>query len=240
MNIALIGYGKMGREIEVIARERGHEVKLIVDENNKSDLNAANLKKVDVAIEFTRPESAYSNIIKCFDADIPIVVGTTGWQSKFEDVKAECLKNKRGLFYASNYSIGVNIFFQLNQGLARLMNRTQDYKLELEEIHHITKLDAPSGTAITLAEGIIGNFGNKTEWVKEKADAENQIPIRSIRRENVPGTHIVSYESDIDIIQIKHEAKGRKGFAMGAVVAAEFMNGKHGIYTMKDLLKFLD
>lgn len=237
MKIALLGYGKMGQEIEKIAIERGHTIVLKINIDNAHDLTSDNLKKADVAIEFSTPETAYSNIQKCFEINIPIVVGTTGWLDKMSEVKSAAEKGK-GFFYASNYSIGVNVFFEINKHLAKLMNRYPSYSIEMEEIHHTQKLDAPSGTAITLAEGIIENTDRKNKWVNEKSTQNAELGIISKRIENIPGTHTVVYDSDIDEIYIRHTAKNRKGFALGALIAAEFMKGKTGFYGMKDLLQF--
>ncbi|MCX6180873.1 MAG: 4-hydroxy-tetrahydrodipicolinate reductase [Bacteroidetes bacterium] len=238
MKIALLGYGKMGQEIEKIAIERGHEIVLKINIDNAHDLTNENLKKADVAIEFSTPETAYSNIQKCFELNVPIVVGTTGWLHKMEEVQNAAQKNGKGFFYSSNYSIGVNVFFEINKHLAKLMNNYPSYKIEMEEIHHTQKLDAPSGTAITLAEGIIENTDRKTKWVNDKSSQQDELEIISLRIENIPGTHTVSYNSEIDEIFIRHTAKNRKGFALGAVIAAEFMKGKSGFYGMKDLIKF--
>ena len=238
MKIALLGYGKMGQEIEKIAIERGHEIVLKINIDNARDLTSDNLKKADVAIEFSTPETAYSNIQKCFEVNVPIVVGTTGWLDKMTEVKNAAENKGKGFFYASNYSIGVNVFFELNKHLAKLMKPYPSYTIEMEEIHHTQKLDSPSGTAITLAEGIIENIDGKTKWVNEKSEHNSDLEIISKRIENIPGTHTVVYDSEIDEIYIRHTAKNRKGFALGAVIAAEFMKGKSGFYGMKDLIKF--
>ncbi len=238
MKIALLGYGKMGQEIEKIAIERGHEIVLKINIDNANDLTNDNLKKADVAIEFSTPETAYSNIQKCFEVNVPIVVGTTGWLDKIEEVKNAAQNKGKGFFYSSNYSIGVNVFFEINKHLAKLMKPYPSYKIEMEEIHHTQKLDSPSGTAITLAEGIIENIDGKSKWVNEKTNQNSDLEIISKRIENIPGTHTVVYNSEIDEIYIRHTAKNRKGFALGAVVAAEFMKGKSGYFGMKDLMKF--
>jgi 4-hydroxy-tetrahydrodipicolinate reductase len=237
MNIALLGYGKMGHEIEAIAKSKGHHIPLIIDINNQTDLNKENLEKVDVAIEFSTPQTAYNNILKCFEAHIPIVVGTTGWLDKFEEISNIVLSQKQGLFYASNYSIGVNIFFKINLELARLMNSQPDYDVNIVETHHITKLDAPSGTAISLANDIIKVIDRKKHWKLDQHEPET-LNIHAVRRENVPGIHNVKYESEVDFIEIIHNAKSRKGFALGAVLAAEYMRCRKGIYGMNDLLNF--
>ncbi len=238
MKIALLGYGKMGQEIEKTAIERGHEIVLKINIDNAHELSSDNLKKADVAIEFSTPETAYSNIQKCFEVNLPIVVGTTGWLDKMAEVKNAAENKGKGFFYASNYSIGVNIFFELNKHLAKLMKPYPSYHIEMEEIHHTQKLDAPSGTAITLAEGIIENLDSKNKWVNEKSANNSELGIISKRIENIPGTHTVVYDSEIDEIYIRHTAKNRKGFALGAVIAAEFMKGKSGFFGMKDLMNF--
>jgi len=238
MKIALLGYGKMGKEIEKIAVSRGHEIVLKVNVDNAQDLTIDNLKKADAAIEFSTPETAYSNIQKCFEANVPVVVGTTGWLHKIEEVKNSATSEGKGFFYASNFSIGVNVFFEINKKLAQLMSPYKEYSIEMEEIHHTQKLDAPSGTAITLAEGIMENNTRKSKWVNETSTVDSELAIFSKRIENIPGTHTVVYNSSIDEIYIRHTAHNRQGFALGAVVAAEFMKGKSGYYGMNDLLKF--
>ena len=237
MNLAIIGYGKMGKEIEQIALSRNHKVVLKIDENNINNINLDDFKDVDVAVEFSKPESAFSNINLCLNNNVPVVSGTTGWLDKFDEVTLRCENEQKGFFYASNFSLGVNLFFQLNKYLAKMMNNYKDYDIYLEETHHTQKLDAPSGTAITLAEGIIEENEEKVAWVKEQSEKNNEIPIKSYRVGQVPGNHKIIYESDFDKIMIEHDAKSRKGFAMGAVLAAEFMVGKKGYYTMKDLIK---
>jgi 4-hydroxy-tetrahydrodipicolinate reductase len=236
MKIALIGYGKMGKEIEKIAISRGHEVSLIIDITNPQDLTPENLKRCDVAIEFTIPESAVNNYFTCFSAGIPVVSGTTGWLDKKEVVYKNCKENNGTFFYGSNFSIGANLFFELNRKLAALMTTHPEYNVEMLEVHHIHKLDAPSGTGISLAEDIIDILPGKTAWVNDKLPAENEINIMSERRGEVPGIHTIKYESDIDFIEITHSAKNRKGLAFGAVLAAEFCKDRIGILTMKDLL----
>lgn len=235
MKIAILGYGKMGREIEKIALSRGNDVVLTVGEDNLNDLTKENLSEADVAIEFSTPHTAYDNIQLCFEAGVPIVVGTTGWLDKIDNCIQQTESGK-GLFYASNFSVGVNVFFEINKKLAALMAPYNDYKVEMEEVHHTEKLDSPSGTAITLAEGVIDNLPKVTSWVNDKTISENEVGILSKRIENVPGTHIVTYENDIDEIYIKHTAHNRKGFALGAVLAAEFMKDKSGFFGMPDLL----
>ena len=237
MKIALIGYGKMGKAIEGIAVERGHEIVLRIDAENTEALNNENLQLVDVAIEFTNPDSAIKNITQCFDAGIPIVCGTTGWLDYWDQIKSDC-ENKNGSFlYASNFSIGVNLFFELNKKLAQLMQNRPEYNCDIEEIHHTAKKDAPSGTAITIAENIIASNANKKNWVLGETTDSNSLSIISKRIDPAPGTHIVSYNSTIDSIEIKHTAHNRIGFATGAVLAAEFLINKKGIYNMGDVIK---
>lgn len=235
MKIALLGYGKMGKEIEKIAVSRGHEIVLKIGVDNLSDLTEENLSKADVAIEFSTPDTAYSNIQLCFKSNVPVVVGTTGWLDQLDSC-IEQTKAGAGLFYASNFSVGVNIFFEVNRKLAKLMNPYSDYKIEMEEIHHTQKLDAPSGTAITLAEGVIEGVDDVKGWTNEGTESKENVGIISKRIENVPGTHVVTYENEIDEIYIRHTAHNRKGFALGAVLASEFMNGKSGFHGMKDML----
>jgi 4-hydroxy-tetrahydrodipicolinate reductase len=238
MRIALIGYGKMGKEIEQVALERKHTIGLIIDINNLNELTPQNLKKVDVAIEFTRPETAVNNIRTCFSADTPVVTGTTGWLEHFDTIKNECIAGNKTFFYASNYSLGVNVFFKVNQFLAKIMNNFEQYEIEMEEIHHIQKLDAPSGTAISLANDIIKSVARKKQWQLNKQDSSDALKINAVRRDTVPGTHVIKYDSVVDYIEMTHCAKSRKGFALGAVVAAEFIAGKKGCFNMDDLLKF--
>ena len=238
MKIALIGYGKMGKTIEQIALAKGHKVVLKIDIDNKADFTAQNLKKADAAIEFTRPESAFDNIYKCLEAGLPVVSGTTGWLEKKTEIEQFCTRQKGAFFYASNYSIGVNIFFALNKFLAKMMNAQPQYEIETEEIHHTQKLDAPSGTSITLAEGIIENIQRKKSWINEVSNARTKVPIISKRMDKTPGTHQISYLSTIDTIEIKHTAHSREGFASGAIQAAEWIIGKQGCFGMQDLLGF--
>lgn len=231
MNIALLGYGKMGKEIEKIALKRNHKITL----KTNSSTTEFDFTNVDVAIDFSIPDVAVKNISACLNNNIPVISGTTGWLDKYAEIETLC-NNKKGAFiYASNFSLGVNLFFELNKQLAKMMTQFQDYNISLEEIHHTQKLDAPSGTAITLAEGIIENSAYKNWELNDKSSEEN-IPITAKRIENVPGTHIIDYTSEIDSIEIKHTAHNRKGFALGAVVAAEWILGKSGIFTMKDVL----
>lgn len=245
MNIVLLGYGKMGQLIEKFALKRGHEVTLIVDENNRESVRPEDLQDADVAIDFSTPNAALSNIALCFDANLPIVVGTTGWYEYLDEVQANCQSNQQSLLYGSNFSIGVNIFFHVNRLLAKAIAPYKQYDVQVEEIHHIHKLDAPSGTAITIAEGIIENNDSKTSWVNELVGStEELIPkkdellIESLRIEEVPGTHTVLYSSEVDQIEFKHTAHNRDGFALGAVVAAEWLKGKKGFYQVTDIFDF--
>ncbi|MFC6099682.1 4-hydroxy-tetrahydrodipicolinate reductase [Olivibacter domesticus] len=245
MNIALIGYGKMGRIIEKIALQRGHQVTLIIDENNRPDIQADDLYVADVAIDFSTPHSAINNINLCFEADLPIVVGTTGWYDHLEEIKENCLSGNKTMMYGSNFSIGVNIFFHINKLLAKAVNPYKQYDVQVEEIHHTQKLDAPSGTAITIAEGILEYSDDKTEWVndlvgegEEVVPKKDQLLIESHRIEDVPGTHTVLYSSEVDQIEFKHTAHSRAGFALGAVVAAEWLHQKKGFYTVTDMFDF--
>ncbi|MBW1657826.1 4-hydroxy-tetrahydrodipicolinate reductase [Flavobacterium quisquiliarum] len=230
MKIALLGYGKMGKVIERIALERGHEIVLKKDEFNTYD----GLSTADVAIDFSVPSAAVSNISAAFNANVPVVSGTTGWLEHYDEMIALCNEKKGGFISSSNFSLGVNIFFGLNEYLAKIMKQFDSYKVSMEEIHHIHKLDAPSGTAISLAQGVIEN-SNYNEWTLEEAK-NNQIHIEAKRIGEVPGTHTVNYDSAIDSIEIKHTAHNREGFALGAVVAAEWLAGKQGIFSMKDVL----
>ncbi|WP_300026460.1 4-hydroxy-tetrahydrodipicolinate reductase [uncultured Maribacter sp.] len=230
MRIALFGYGKMGQMIEQIAVSRGHEIVAKIDENSEN----IDFSIMDVAIDFSMPKAAYGNISKCLHNDIPVISGTTGWLDKYDDAVSLCEEKKGAFIYASNFSLGVNIFFELNNYLAKMMQNLPEYKVELEEIHHTQKLDAPSGTAITLAEGVIAN-SNYTEW-KLDSSAEKTLKITSKRIGKVPGTHTVAYNSDVDSIEIKHTAHNREGFALGAVTAAEWIIGKTGVFSMRDVL----
>lgn len=234
MKIAILGYGKMGRTIERVLYDTNHEIILKVDDDSYTDEELAN---ADVAIEFTQPQSAIQNILRCVHNKVPVVVGTTGWHEKLDDVKKACDEKGGAVFYASNFSIGMNMFFALNQFLAKIMHEHPEYEINLEETHHTEKVDAPSGTAITLAEGILAHIGRKGHWINESATGES-LGIVSKRVQGVPGTHHVIYESDIDTIEITHTAKNREGFAKGAVTAAEWIIGKQGVFTMNDLLNF--
>lgn len=230
MKIALLGYGKMGKTIERLARERGHEVVLRITE----DVEKHDLQQADVAIDFSVPDAAFKNITTCFKSMVPVVSGTTGWLQQYDEAIKVCKENDAAFIYASNFSLGVNIFFELNRKLAQMMKNFPDYKVGIEEIHHTQKLDAPSGTAITLAEQIMA-ISAKKGWALENAK-EDEIPVTAKRIENVPGTHIISYESPVDTIKIEHIAHSREGFALGAIVAAEWLQHKKGIYNMKDVL----
>ncbi|MCW3077520.1 MAG: 4-hydroxy-tetrahydrodipicolinate reductase [Bacteroidetes bacterium] len=235
MNIALIGYGKMGKEIETIALKRKHKIVLHVEKDNSDLVTEKDLKKADVAIEFTTPGTVVDNLTRCMEAGLPVVVGTTGWYDHFAEIEHLCLQKKGGLFHATNYSVGVNLFFKVNKFLAELMNKYEEYDVNIEEIHHIHKLDKPSGTAITLASQIIENLDRKNKWSLEEK-GKDILNIKDIREGEVPGTHIIKYQSEVDNIEIMHRANNRKGFALGAVLAAEFLKGKAGIYTMSDII----
>lgn len=237
MKIALIGYGKMGHAIEQIALQRGHEIVSVIDVNNQEDFTSDAFKSADVAIEFSMPAVAMDNYRRAFAAGVPVVSGTTGWLEHLPEIKEAC-KAGQTFFCASNFSLGVNIFFALNKYLAKIMNDFPAYDVRMVETHHVHKLDAPSGTAITLAEGLIDNIERKNKWVEGKEPAEDEIGICSVREGEVPGIHTVIYESDVDTISITHDAKSRMGFALGAVIAAEFTCGKKGFLTMQDMLKF--
>jgi 4-hydroxy-tetrahydrodipicolinate reductase len=238
MKIALIGYGKMGRAIEEVAVSRGHTIHLKVSSANLQDLSVDRLKEVDAAIEFTGPESAYDNIIRGLGAGIPVVCGSTGWLNRLDAVWEYCRQSNGTFLYASNFSVGVNIFFELNKRLATLMATHPDYEPRITEIHHTEKKDAPSGTAITLAEQLLEKIHRKKGWVNHISDNLDELEILSERMDPAPGKHIVAYDSAIDTISITHEAHNRKGFATGAVLAAEFLAGKKGIYRMSDVLGF--
>ena len=226
MKIAILGYGKMGQEIERLALLRKHEVTLIIDSIEDWENEGNRLGEADIAIEFSQPDTVLDNIYHCFDANVPVVVGTTGWSEDIEQVRKDCLERGQTIFYSSNFSIGVNLFFELNRKLALLMSDFKDYEISIEETHHIHKQDAPSGTAIILANDIIRNTKRKEKWVKELSENPEELSIQSFRTENVPGTHKVKYESDVDSIEIIHTAKNRRGFATGTLLAAEWLLGK--------------
>jgi 4-hydroxy-tetrahydrodipicolinate reductase len=236
MKIALLGYGKMGQEIEKLALKRGHEIVLVLDSLEDWENDGDHLAEADVAIDFTSPISIVENIYHCFDANIPMVIGTTGWLDDLEKVHQDCLNRNQCLFFAPNFSIGVNLFFDLNRYLASLMSNWEDYTVSIEETHHIHKQDAPSGTAIVLANDIIRHTERKEKWVKEAVENPEELGIKSYRTDNVPGTHVVRYESEEDCIEIIHTAKSRRGFAISALMAAEWVIGKKGFFEMKDLL----
>jgi 4-hydroxy-tetrahydrodipicolinate reductase len=245
MKIVILGYGKMGQLIEKFALKRGHEIALVVDAHNRETLTAEDLADADIAIDFSTPDAALENISLCFEADLPLVVGTTGWYEHLQEVKETCLEADQALLYGSNFSIGVNIFFHINRLLAKAVSPYQQYDVQVEEIHHIHKLDAPSGTAITIAEGIIDNSDVKKTWVNQVEGSEeevvnkpNELLIESLRIEEVPGTHTVLYSSEVDQIEFKHTAHNRDGFALGAVVAAEWLYGKKGFYQVTEIFDF--
>jgi 4-hydroxy-tetrahydrodipicolinate reductase len=245
MKIALIGYGKMGKLLERFAQERGHEICIIIDADNASDIRSERFKEADVAIEFSVPHAALEHIYDAFEADVPIVVGTTGWYDELAAVEQKCRVGNNTLLYASNFSVGVNVFFYLNKVLARLMNSYPQYDVQVEEIHHTQKLDAPSGTAITIAEGILDGLERKNTWVNEVIGQQddvitkpNELLIESHRIEEVPGTHTVIYSSEVDELEFKHTAHSRAGFALGAILAAEWLHGKKGFYSIKDMFDF--
>ncbi len=235
MNISLIGYGKMGKTIEQIALQKGHTIVGKINTSSRDKLEPS-LKSADVAIEFSRPETAFEHVTACFKAGVPVVCGTTAWLDKLEEAHKVCKQHQGAFLYASNFSIGVNLFFKLNTQLSQWMNNFPEYAPEITEIHHTAKLDAPSGTAISIAEQILENLQGKESWVKEQTITQTQLPIKSLRLPDVPGTHTVSYISGIDSIEIKHTAHSREGFAQGALLAAEWIVGKSGIFGMKDLL----
>jgi 4-hydroxy-tetrahydrodipicolinate reductase len=238
MNIALIGYGRMGHEIEEAAMKRGHDIRLIIDIDNQDDLCSEKLSEVDVAIEFSTPDAAFENISKCLELSVPVVSGTTGWLKDYEKAVEICKRGDTSFIHSSNFSIGVNILFRLSEELARHMSEYKNYTVGIEEIHHTKKLDAPSGTAISLAEGIIRKYPEYKKWCFENDKRENCIPVKSVREGVVPGTHTVTWDSEIDTISISHEAKNRKGLALGAVMAAEFIHSKKGVFTMNDVMGF--
>ncbi len=245
MKIALIGYGKMGKLLERFAQERGHEICIIIDADNASDIRSERFKEADVAIEFSVPHAALEHIYDAFEADVPIVVGTTGWYDELAAVEQKCRVGNKTLLYASNFSVGVNVFFYVNKVLARLMNSYPQYDVQVEEIHHTQKLDAPSGTAITIAEGILDGLERKNTWVNEVIGQQddvitksNELLIESHRIEEVRGTHTVIYSSEVDELELKHTAHSRAGFALGAILAAEWLHGKKGFYSIQDIFDF--
>ncbi len=238
MKIALIGYGKMGKAIEEIALQRGHEIVLRVSIDNLEDNTIEKIRKADVAIEFSGPDSAFENLVRCMDAGVPAVCGSTGWLDRYQEARTICLDSGGAFLYASNFSVGVNIFFELNKKLAALMAPYPEYEVSLVEIHHTQKRDAPSGTAITLAEQVLAKIPGKKSWVNSSSHRPDELEILSERVDPAPGTHKVRYSSAIDEIEIIHTAHNRQGFAMGAVLAAEFIQNKKGIFTMKDVLGF--
>ena len=235
MNILLVGYGKMGRTIERIAVERGHQIAGRIDIDNKGDLDKV---RADVAIEFSHPDAAYENVRKCVERSIPVVCGTTGWLDRKAEIEKLTTDRNSTFFYASNYSLGVNLFFKLNEQLARMMNKFNAYDVSIDEVHHVEKKDAPSGTAITLAEGILRHLDRKKKWVKGTDVKREEIGIESFRIDDVPGTHVIKYASSIDDIEIKHTAHTREGFALGAVMVAEWIRDRKGVLNMDDFLKF--
>ena len=238
MRLLILGYGKMGKAIEEIAEDRGHSIVHKININNTQALKFIDSSEIDVAIEFSQPDAAFENVSYCLNHNIPVVSGTTGWLDKKDEIDELCSNNNGAFFYASNFSLGVNLFYKLNEILAQMMGQQPSYKAELTEIHHTEKLDSPSGTAITLAEGLIKNITSKTEWLNEPSEEENVISIISKREPNVPGTHITKYFSDVDEIEIKHTANSRTGFALGAVLVAEWILDKKGVLSMKDFMKF--
>jgi 4-hydroxy-tetrahydrodipicolinate reductase len=238
MEILILGYGKMGKAVEEIAEERGHKIAHKINVNNTQALKFIDHTAIDVAIEFSQPDAAFDNISYCLNNKIPIVSGTTGWLDRKAEIDDLCLRSGGVFFYASNFSLGVNLFFKLNEMLAAMMNQHPNYKSDIHEIHHTEKLDAPSGTAITLAEGMIENINSKKGWLNEPSEDESVVTIESKREANVPGTHIVRYHSDMDEITIRHVARTRTGFALGAVLVAEWILDKKGVLSMKDFMKF--
>ncbi len=238
MNIAIIGYGRMGHEIESAALARGHAVRLIVDKDNIDDLNERSIRDVDVAIEFTTPETAFDNVVRCLKMKIPVVSGTTGWLNDYGKAVDICNGNRTSFIHSTNFSIGVNILFRLNRELAKQMARLEQYKPFIEEIHHTKKLDAPSGTAITLAQGIAAGHAGYDGWCPDDSTEPGKVPVKAIREGMVPGTHTITWNSDIDVISLRHEARNRKGLALGAVIAAEFIHKRTGVFTMDQVLGF--
>ena len=238
MNIAIIGYGKMGHEIEKICRERGHNIVCTIDAGEESKFDSQEFKNADVAIEFSSPQSALSNYKRAFAANVPVVSGTTGWLDNIDEVRQACQEEGQTFFYASNFSLGVNILFAVNKYLANIMNDFPEYNVHVDETHHIHKLDAPSGTDITIAEGILESVERKKQWKLDEQKSDDELQINAFREGEVPGIHTIKYESEVDTIELTHDAKSRKGFALGAVVAAEFTANKKGFLGMEDLLHF--
>lgn len=246
MKIILFGYGKMGRMVERFAIKRGHEIVLIVDENNREHLQSKDLIGIaDIAIDFSTPQGALNNIYLCFDAKLPLVMGTTGWYDSIKEVRQKCVETENAFLYGSNFSIGVNVMFHVNRALARAMKHYKQYDVQVEEIHHTQKLDSPSGTAITIAEGILDHNEEKTKWINHLMDEQqNEIPksdellIESLRIDDVPGTHTVLYSSEVDQIELKHTAHNREGFALGALIAAEWLLDKKGFYQVTEMFDF--
>ena len=238
MNIAIIGYGKMGHEIEKICRDRGHNIACTIDAGEESKFDSEEFKNADVAIEFSSPQSALNNYKRAFAANVPVVSGTTGWLDNIDEVKQACQEEGQTFFYASNFSLGVNILFAVNRYLASIMNDFPEYNVHVDETHHIHKLDAPSGTAITIAEGILESVERKKQWKLEEQKSDDDLQINVYREGEVPGIHTIKYESEVDTIELTHDAKSRKGFALGAVVAAECTANKKGFLGMEDLLPF--
>ncbi|PAW93214.1 4-hydroxy-tetrahydrodipicolinate reductase [Mucilaginibacter sp. MD40] len=247
MKIALLGYGKMGKMIEQIALDRKHDIVLKIDRDNLHELTADNLQQADVAIEFSTPSTVLSNIELCFEAGVPIVVGTTGWHNEMGQIKEQCVEHNASMIYGTNFSVGVNIFFHVNRLLARIMNNYPYYEVQVEEIHHTQKLDSPSGTAITIAEGIIDSLDAKSQWKNvlvsdsqpdNETVAPGEVLIESLRIENVPGTHTVIYDSEVDTLEFKHTAHNRNGFALGAVLAAEWIKDKKGFHAIEEMFDF--
>lgn len=236
MKIALIGYGKMGKAIEAIAVNRGHQIVMKISAGNRQEFTKENIQKADVAIEFTNPQSAIENVLRCIEYNVPVVCGSTGWLHDLPTVETALYQYDGSFLYASNFSLGVNIFFEVNKLLARLMSNQQEYNVRIKEIHHTEKKDAPSGTAITLAEQILSSHPCKSQWVNHPSNKKDDLYIQSERIDDVPGTHVINWSSAIDDIEIKHTAHNREGFALGSVLAAEFLKGKKGVYTMRDVL----
>jgi 4-hydroxy-tetrahydrodipicolinate reductase len=238
MKLAIIGYGRMGKVIEKVALKRGHQIVLKINHDNADQLHKGELNGAEAAIEFSRPESAVENIVSCFKNGIPVAVGTTGWYDQWNEVKEACEEHEGALVAATNFSVGVNLFFELNKKLAELMNKRSEYNALIEETHHTEKLDSPSGTAITIAEGLIEKHSAYQNWENQHTEKDLTLDVISYREAGVPGTHTVTYDSPIDKITITHEAKNREGFALGSILAAEFLTNKKGIFQMRDVLKF--